>query len=359
MDICRITRKEEFLAALAAETRGVRVALLARLALDPPAPITPVLVLAVALPAVCIAALPGGPYLWVAASLFFSLMYPVLLLVPALLRRRRASAERAYLPTLRELGVLEPGRKLGYLAANAFVINTRGVAPAFGWFAAINLAVALSWLLAGPPSRPLGILIAAQSAVALGSGFIVWRMTPGVGRLRERANTVRAFLAANSAVGWMLVVLLSVLVALGAVLLFPVLVPAGPSFLRVLAVGRISPIGRGLELVLLLVGLYIVTRTVQSRESRRMALQVSEAAVRYIDEDIVPRLDGGPAAMDCEEYRVLATGLLEARVYRFERLTAAGRLPVYMLSPDLSLVADPETLAALRGHLNLEPAALE
>ena len=60
--------------------------------------------------------------------------------------------------------------------------------------------------------------------------------------------------------------------------------------------------------------------------------------------------------MDCEDYRVLATGLLEARVYRFERSTVFGRLPVYTLSPDLTLVADPETLGALRGHLALEPA---
>jgi hypothetical protein len=61
--------------------------------------------------------------------------------------------------------------------------------------------------------------------------------------------------------------------------------------------------------------------------------------------------------MDCEDYRVLATGLLEARVYRIERTAVFGRLPVYTLSPDLTLVADPETLAALRGHLALEPAA--
>jgi hypothetical protein len=58
--------------------------------------------------------------------------------------------------------------------------------------------------------------------------------------------------------------------------------------------------------------------------------------------------------MDCEEYRRLATGLLEAHVYRFARSTVFGRLPIYALSPDLSLVADPETLAMLRGHLDLE-----
>lgn len=79
--------------------------------------------------------------------------------------------------------------------------------------------------------------------------------------------------------------------------------------------------------------------------------------IRYIDEEVGPRLGSGeaPAVMDCEDYRVLATGLLEARVYRFTRTTVAGRLPVYTLSPDLTLEADPETLGALRGHLDLEP----
>ncbi len=72
--------------------------------------------------------------------------------------------------------------------------------------------------------------------------------------------------------------------------------------------------------------------------------------------EVGPRLKGGaPAIMDCEDYRVLATGLLEARVYRFARTSVFGRLPVYTLAPDYSLVADPETLATLRGHLDLEP----
>jgi hypothetical protein len=65
---------------------------------------------------------------------------------------------------------------------------------------------------------------------------------------------------------------------------------------------------------------------------------------------------GAPVLMNCEDYRLLATGLLEARVYRFARTTVFGRLPVYTLAPDYSLVADPETLDALRGHLSLEPA---
>lgn len=358
MDICRVGPKEAFLAALAAATRAEQTALLEAVARDPPVPVAAAIVLAIGLPAVCIAALPRGAYLWVAASLFFSLLYPALLLLPALLRRRRGAADHAYLRTLRALGVLEPGRKLGYLAANAFVIGTRGVAPAFGWFAAVNLAVALTWILAGPTSRPLGALIAVQSGIAVGSGIVVWRMTPGVGHLRQRAVTVRALFAEHRAVGWTILLLLSVPLALTAVLLFPALVPAGPSFLRVLAEGRINPVARALEFVGLLVGLYLVTRTVQSRESRRMARQVADAVVRYLDDDLAPRLAGaGPAAMDCEEYRTLATGLLEARVYRFDRLTVAGRLPVYLLTPDLSLVADAETLAALRGHLDLGSGA--
>jgi hypothetical protein len=357
MDICRIGPKEAFLAALAAATRAEQTALLAAIARDRPVPVAAALVLAAGLPVVCIAALPRGAYLWVAASLFFSLLYPALLLLPVLLRRRRGG-DHAYLRTLRALGLLEPGRKLGYLAANAFVIGTRSVAPAFGWFATVNLAVALSWIQAGPASRPLGFLIAAQSGLAVGSGIVIWRMTPGVGALRRRAGTVTEFLSAHRAVGWTVVLVLPVLLALAAVLLFPVLIPAGPSFVRVLAEGRINPAARALELAALLAGLYLVTRMVQSRESRRMARQVAEAVVRYLDADLAPRLArGGPVAMDCEAYRALATGLLEARVYRFDSLTLAGRLPVYVLTPDLSLVADAETLAALRGHLELGPVA--
>jgi len=37
------------------------------------------------------------------------------------------------------------------------------------------------------------------------------------------------------------------------------------------------------------------------------------------------------------------------------RSTIFGRLPMYVLAPDLSLVADPETPGALRCHLDFEP----
>jgi hypothetical protein len=356
MDICRITRKEEFLAAFAAGTRAEQEALVAEAGRDPPVPAPAAAVLAVALPAVCIAVLPRGAYLWVAATLLFELAYPVLLFLPALRRRRSAAANHPYLRTLRALGLLEPGRKLGYLLGNAFVINARAVAPALAWFAAVNLLVALGWLAGAMPARGLGLVIAVQSVLALGAGLAVWRMTPGVGRLRERAAAVHARFTAHRAVGWTVLVLLSVPVALVAVVLLSLLVLPGPPVIRVLAEGRVSPLVQTLEFVVLLAGLYAVTRTVHSRESRHLVRGVAEAIIRYIDGELGPRLEGAPAVLDCEDYRELATGLLEARVYRFERSTVAGRLPVYTISPDLSLVADPETLSALRGHLDLGPA---
>lgn len=356
MDICRICRKEEFLAALAAATRVEQEALLAAIARDPPVPAAAVAVLAVALPAICIAVLPRGAYLWVGATLLFEMAYPVLLLLSSLRHRRPRAGDRAYLRTLRSLGLLEPGRKLGYLAGNAFVINARAVAPALAWFAAVDLLVALGWLGGEPPARGLGLVIAIQSALALALGLAVWRMTPGVGRLRERAAAVRARFTAHRAIGLALLFFLSVPVAFAAVVLLSILVLPGPPVIRVLAEGRISPLVQTLEFAVLLAGLYAVTRTVHGVESRRLARQVAEAIVQYVDRELAPRLDGD-AVTDCEGYRELATGLLEARVYRFERGTVFGRLPVYTLAPDLTLVADPETLAALRGHLDLGPTA--
>ena len=235
------------------------------------------------------------------------------------------------------------------------MINARAVALAFAWFAAVNLLVAIGWLLGDIPARGLGILIAIQAAIALSYGIAVWRLTPGVGHLRERTAAVYAQFAAHRAIGLTVIVLLTVPVALGAVLFLSILVLPGPAFLRVFAEGRVSPLAQTLEFGLLFLGLYVVTRTDQAVESRRLARQVAEAVIRFIDLDLRPRLESG-AVMDCDEYRRLATGLLEARVYRFARSTVLGRLPIYALAPDLTLVADPETLAALRGHLDLGPA---
>ena len=355
MDICRISRKEEFLEALATVTLTEQETLLDSMAADRPVPIAVAVILALALPAACIVFLPGGTYLWVAASLLLSIVYPVVVWLPLLRRGQRAGGTHEHLRTLRTLGLLDSGRKLGYLAANAFVINARAVAPAFAWFAAVNLVVAVGWIEEGPPSRGLGVVIAVQSVLALGYGLAVWRMTPGVGRLRERTAAVRALFAEHRTIGWTLLVLLTVPIALGAVLLLPALTIPEPPVLEVMAEGHVGPAGQTLSVLLLLSGLYAVTRVVHGRESRRLARQIAGAVIRYIDGDLDPRLESEPGP-DCEEYRVLATGLLEARVYRFFRTTVFGRLPIYVLSPDLSLVADTETLSALRGHLSLEPA---
>jgi|GEM_PF-1327803 hypothetical protein len=354
MDICRISQKEEFLAAFGTITRAEQETLLAAIATDPPAPSAAAAALAILLPAVSIAALPRGPFLWVAATLLFSMVYPALLLAAAL-RRRRQPSDRAYVRTLRSLGILEPGRKLGYLAANAFVINARAAALPFAWYAAVNLFVALTWVRDGGVARGLGVVIAVQSAIVLISGFVAWRLTPGVGSLRRRTAAVRDRLAGYRSLAWVAVALLSVPVGFAAAVLVSILVVPGTPLIRVLAVGRVSPFAQSLEFALLLVGLYAVTRMAHSAASRPLARQVAEAVVRYIDGELMPRVRGGAAATDCEEYRALATGLLEARVYRFSRSTLAGRLPVYSLGTDLALVADPETLGALRGHLDLEP----
>ena len=84
--------------------------------------------------------------------------------------------------------------------------------------------------------------------------------------------------------------LLSVPVAFVAVVLLSILVLPGPPVFRVLAEGRVSPLVQTLEFGLLLVGLYRVTRRPKSSESRRLARQVAEAIVRYIDGEIDPHL---------------------------------------------------------------------
>ena len=91
MDICRISRKEEFLAAFAAATRAEQEALLAAIARDRPVPVAAVVVLAIALPAICIAALSRGAYLWVAATLLFQMAYPLMLWLPTLGHHRPAT----------------------------------------------------------------------------------------------------------------------------------------------------------------------------------------------------------------------------------------------------------------------------
>ena len=181
-------------------------------------------------------------------------------------------------------------------------------------------------------------------------------MTPGVGHLRERTAAVRAGFAAHRAIGWTVLALLTVPVAFVAVVLLSLLVLPGPPVFRVLAEGRVSPLAQTLEFGVLLAGLYAVTRTAHSAESRRLARQVAEAIVRYIDEEVRPAPgETAPSwtarTTGCSRRASSRRGSTGSRA----RPSSAGCRSTP--SPrTYSLVADPETLAALRGHLDLEPA---
>src|SRR5690606_35020357 len=103
--------------------------------------------------------------------------------------------------------------------ANAFVINARAAALPFAWYAAVNLLVALTWVGHNGAASGLGVVIAVQSGIVLVSGFVAWRLTPGVGSLRRRTAAVRDRLAGYRSLTWVAVALLSVPVGFVAAVL--------------------------------------------------------------------------------------------------------------------------------------------
>ena len=88
--------------------------------------------------------------------------------------------------------------------------------------------------------------------------------------------------------------------------------------------------------------------------------RINRSISGYITNDVLPTLEtgisdlvpGDDAEDTCENYRGIATCLIEAKMYRIQSISTVI-FAVYFIQPDLSMILDKETLNMLRGHMEI------
>ncbi len=106
---------------------------------------------------------------------------------------------------------------------------------------------------------------------------------------------------------------------------------------------------------------YVIVRYMHSIFSRTLMLRINRSISGYITNDVLPTLESGISDLDpgndaedtCENYRAIATSLIEAKMYKIQSVSIFGHFAVYFIQPDLSMILDKETLNMLRGHMEI------
>jgi hypothetical protein len=155
---------------------------------------------------------------------------------------------------------------------------------------------------------------------------------------------------------------LSFLGALGVILalflLWGYLFP-GTVAIRLMNLEHVSPLRWFLELSILIISQFLLIRFIHSLQSRRTSYHISKALVRFVNDEVltlVNQIRAGERdeqSIDCDQYRRMMTGLLEAKMYRTIKSEIFGSFPLYLFESDLSLLFGQETITILRGHMSI------
>jgi hypothetical protein len=308
--------------------------------------------------------LPVFLLLWVASSLFIIMFYPLTIILPPLVLLTRAHSEttiRAYLRTIRGIGIIRHRDSFVYVLWNAFFINSQPLAVPIILLCISDLVTVVMLILFEIHPLRIILIIVGQSVVIIIYYLSLYYLKPYSHRFLERMRSMRRrfhqkgyavfiFVAATGILG--LVLTVSALLTF----LFP-----GITVWEVLNEGKFTPVKNFTELVLIFLVQYVIVRFMHGLFSRRLMERINRTISGYITSEVLPALEMDRSVPDsefgpdsvCEDYRAIATLLIEAKMYKTQSASILGHFPVYYIQPDLSMILDKETLGTLRGHIEI------
>jgi hypothetical protein len=299
---------------------------------------------------------------WIICSLFMIGIYPLSMLIILLIKGIRQRTDEHYdnyIKTLKSLRLMKEKEYLIHMAWNVFFINSRSIGTALVVFCATNILAALVFYLVIRQATDLAILIAGQFMVFFVLYLLVLVLKPYNYRFEKFAGTVIIWFRRQKHIIWAILIFLGALgVLLALFLLWGYLFP-GTVAIKLMTLEHVSPLRSFFELSIIIVSQFLLIRFIHSLQSRRTSYHISTSLVKFVNDEVLTVVnqiragDRDEQSIDCEEYRRLMTGLLEAKMYRTVKSETLGFFPLYLFQSDLSLILGKETIDILRGHMSI------
>jgi hypothetical protein len=364
MDICKEENKKEFLAGFAGDILAGEHGWEDRLSHTRTNPVDTGIFIA-ALAATILFAFTFGsyPFLWFASTLFIIMFYPLTFVLPALVMLatiRSGNTIRGYTRTLQEIGIIHHRDSFMYILWNAFFINSQPMAIPIILLCISDLVTVGMLLLFEVHTLRIILIMIAQSVVIIIFYVSIYYLKPYSHRFLERMRSMRRNIHQR---GYRVFLMVAATGILGLILsvsaLLTILFP-GITVWEVLNEGKVTPVKNFTELVLIFLAQYVIVRFMHGIASRRLIFQINRSISEYISTVVMPALQKGIADQGlrpddtCEDYRQIATTLIEAKMYKTRSASIFGHFTVYFIQPDLTMILDKETLNTLRGHMEIQ-----
>lgn len=365
MDICKEDHKKEFLARLAGDVLAGEHSLEDRLSHTRTSPVDAgIFVAALALTILFAFTFRSYPILWVASSLFIIMLYPLTFLLPVLVTLTTTRSEttiREYMRTLRGIGIIHHRDSFLLIVWNAFFINSQPLVIPIILLCISDIVTAVIMMLFEVHPLRIILIIVAQSVVIIIFYLSIYYLKPYSHGFLERVRSMRRHFHQR---GYKVFLLVAATGILGFVLsvstLLTLLFP-GITVWEVMNEGKVTPLKNFTELVLIFLAQYVIVRFMHGIASRRLILRINRSISDYVTTAVLPALEKGVTGQDkgdvpadtCEDYRGIATCLIEAKMYKAHSASIFGHFTVYFIQPDLTMILDKETLNTLHGHMEI------
>lgn len=295
---------------------------------------------------------PLYPLLFTSASFFLFMFYFITLLIPHNLQESPLPQPEIsrYLTQLRENGIVVSTKRFSRVFLNAFFINCRPLFYGFALIFSFDIVLVIAMTARGVLPTSSTIVVLVESVAIILFYFLVWRLEPytleffsGVSGVKEHLIRKRVPEPVVSSL-----VLFGAGLALAGILTTLVLLP-GMSVNNILSVADLKQLSHFfLAIGVILVTLYFIMRYIHGITSRDLLARFSQGktACLFRQIEITGQAGRSPADLanpDAEAVAVCRAAelLLETRIYQVERKTLFGTFPVYIVSPDFSLVLFP------------------
>ncbi|MBP1930011.1 hypothetical protein J2741_002607 [Methanolinea mesophila] len=365
MDVCKEDNKEEFLARFAGDILAREQAWEERLVQTRPGPVDKGIFIA-ALAGILFFALvfPGYPFLWIAASLFTIMFYPLTIVLPSAIRLATAGSGttvREYVRMLRRVGIIRHRDNFVFVLWNAFFINSQPLAVPIILLCVSDLVTALLLLVFEIHPFRIILIIVGQSVVIVIYYLSILYLKPYSDVFLERVRSMRKHFHQRGYRVFLLVAATGVLGFILTMSAFLTFLFPGITVWEIMNEGRLDLLKDFGRLILVILVQYVIVRFMHGIFSRGLIVRINRGISRYITTEVLPALDHGPAGLagregdpyTCEDYREIATRLIEAKMYKTGSASIFGYFIIYFIQPDLSLILEKETLDSLRGHMEI------
>lgn len=365
MDICKEENKNAFLVGFAGDILAGEHRLEDRLAHTRVSPVdTGIFAVALVVTILFAFTFRNYPILWVASSLFIIMFYPLTFLLPAVVTLTSTHSEttiREYMRTLRGIGIVHHRDNFLLVVWNAFFINSQPLAIPVILLCISDLVTAVILILFEVHSLRIILIIIAQSVVIILYYLSIYYLKPYSHGFLERVRSMRRHIHQRGYKVFLLVAAMGIFGLILSVTALLTLLFPGITVWEVMNEGKVTPVKNFTELVLIFLVQYVIVRYLHGITSRRLILRINRSISGYVTTEVLPLLEkgvpgpdlGNNPADECEDYRWIATCLIEAKMYKTHSASIFGHFPVYFIQPDLSMILDKETLNTLRGHMEI------